>query len=214
MGDFGRWLGAFWFFMLFLAAITSSMSVFQPITAFLEEAIGLTRRKAVGALAVIGGLGTFWLIFFSKDLVALDTMDFWIGTVGILILATVEIIFFGWIFGAGRGFAELQRGALIRVPGVVRVVIKYVTPTYLLIVFTGFIIQNLPDEIAEVRDNPVRVWTLAFVGGVGALFVLLTALGARRWKAAGIGVEGYEPRDDEAEPGTEPRTKKRNGGDA
>ena len=201
MGGFGRGLGAFWFFMLFLAAITSSMSVFQPITAFLEEAIGLTRHKAVGVLAVIGGLGTFWLIFFSKDLVAVDTMDFWIGTVGILILATVEIIFFGWIFGADRGFAELQRGALIRVPRVVRVVIKYVTPTYLLVVFTGFIVQNLPDEIAEVRASPVRGWTLGFVGCVCGLFVLLTVLGARRWKAAGIGVEGYEPRDDVAERG-------------
>ena len=193
MGGFGRGLGAFWFFMLFLAAITSSMSVFQPITAFIEEALGFTRHRAVAALAVLSGIGTFWLIFFSKDTVALDTMDFWVGTVGILILATIEIIFFGWFFGAGRGVAELQRGALIKVPTFMKYVVKFVTPAYLLVVLIGFCIQNLPEKLAEVAENPVSVWTLAFVGVIGAIFVALTMIGAHRWKAAGIGVEGCEP---------------------
>ena len=40
----GRLFGFLWFFMLFLAAITSSVSLLQPVIAFLEEAANVTRR--------------------------------------------------------------------------------------------------------------------------------------------------------------------------
>ena len=40
MGGLGRLIGALWFLMLFLAAITSSLSMLQPVLAFLGEAMG------------------------------------------------------------------------------------------------------------------------------------------------------------------------------
>src|SRR6185436_9144479 len=43
----GRLCGAAWFFMLFLAAITSSIAMLQPVLAFLEEGLGLRRGPAV-----------------------------------------------------------------------------------------------------------------------------------------------------------------------
>jgi SNF family Na+-dependent transporter len=42
----GNVIGGFWFFMLCLAAITSSLSMLQPTLAFFEESLGITRRKA------------------------------------------------------------------------------------------------------------------------------------------------------------------------
>ena len=35
-----RFFGFVWFFMLFLAAITSSLSMLQPVIAFFEEGLG------------------------------------------------------------------------------------------------------------------------------------------------------------------------------
>lgn len=195
MGAFGRWLGAFWFFMLFLAAITSSISLFQPIAAFVEESLAVTRRRAVVIVAVLTGVGSCGLIQFSKDAIALATMDFWVGTVLVLVLATVEIVCFGWVFGADRGVEELRRGSLIRIPGGVKYLIKYVTPVYLFVVLGGFMVNDLPAEIAGLSEEPMRFWTVVFVGVVGLLFVVLTAMGARRWKAMGIAIDGREPRD-------------------
>ncbi|MGB5347626.1 MAG: hypothetical protein WBN23_15775, partial [Woeseia sp.] len=42
----GNFFGAVWFFMLFLAAITSSLSMLQPTKAFFEEALGLSHQGA------------------------------------------------------------------------------------------------------------------------------------------------------------------------
>src|SRR5688500_7268898 len=92
MGPLGRWFGAIWFFMLFLAAITSSLSMLQPVAAFVEEALGLPRSRSVPLVGAVTLLGSLWVIYFSKDLVALDTMDFWVGTTLIFILAMVQSI--------------------------------------------------------------------------------------------------------------------------
>src|SRR5690606_23829384 len=120
MGPWGRWIGATWFFMLFLAAITSSLSMLQPVKAFLQEALGLGPRRAVAVVGTVGAIGSFWVIWFSQNLVALDTMDFWIGTFAIFILAAVQIICFGWVLGIDRGFEEAHMGAIIRIPRIYR----------------------------------------------------------------------------------------------
>ncbi len=46
---FGHFFGFLWFGLLFLAAITSSISMLQPAIAFLEEGFGLARRASMAA---------------------------------------------------------------------------------------------------------------------------------------------------------------------
>ncbi|MCB0353209.1 MAG: sodium-dependent transporter, partial [Bdellovibrionales bacterium] len=64
----GNFFGFLWFFMLFLAAITSSVSMLQPAIAFLEEALPLGRKASVTFLGLISALGSFFVLYFSKDL--------------------------------------------------------------------------------------------------------------------------------------------------
>jgi NSS family neurotransmitter:Na+ symporter len=130
------WLFGFLFFsLLFLAAITSSLSMLQPAIALLEEGLGLNRKASVAMLSFITAVGAAFVVYFSQGLMALDTLDFWIGTFAIYVLATFQVILFGWVLGVDRGFEELSRGAEIRVPRLMRFVIKYVSPLYLLTVF-------------------------------------------------------------------------------
>ena len=107
----GRLFGFLWFLMLFVAAITSSISMLQPVIAFLEEGIGLKRHASVTFLGLISFLGCGFVTFFSKDLVALDTLDFWVGSVLIFLLALFQAILYGWVFGIERGETEAHRGA-------------------------------------------------------------------------------------------------------
>lgn len=196
MGPFGRFIGATWFFMLFLAAITSSLSMLQPVAAFVEEALGLPRRASVPIVGGVVMLGSLWVIYFSKNLVALDTMDFWVGTTGIFLLATIQSIAFAWVFGVDRGLAEAHVGAHIRIPGVYRFVLKYVTPVYLLVVFIGFCVQNLPGYIRGLAEDHVArrsLWVILFVA---AVIAVVSSLGARRWRAAGLDLDGKEPPND------------------
>ena len=190
MGGAGRWVGGIWFFMLFLAAITSSLSMLQPVRAFLEEALGISRSRAVVILAVIAAAGSSWVIWFSKDLAALDAMDFWVGTVCIFVLASFQIIAFSWIMGLERGLKEAHRGAEIEIPKFLGFVFKYVAPLYLLVVFVGFCIQSLPGELDKLAANPVARYTLTFVGVVLALLLAMTWVGEKRWRAAGMDLDG------------------------
>lgn len=55
-----------------------------------NRATGGTFGLGFHALPVVLGhmglLGSLWVIYFSKDLVALETMDFCVGTFGVVIL--------------------------------------------------------------------------------------------------------------------------------
>ena len=196
MGDFGRVIGAIWFFMLFLAAVTSSLSMLQPVFAFLAEALELSRNTAMVCLGVLSTLGSFWVLYFSQGLVALDTMDFWVGTMGIFVLATVLIICFGWVFGIDRGFDEAHTGAHLRIPGFFRFVIKYLSPAYLLVVIVGFCIQSLPGYVQGLAENDVARWTLGFIGLILVLLVVIIRMGEQRWRAAGLDIDGQSPPND------------------
>ena len=192
MGSIGRWVGAAWFLTLFLAAITSSLSMLQPVKAFLEESLGLHRGVAVVLLGGIAVSGSIWVAWFSKGLRALDTMDFWVGTVAIFVLATVQIILFGWVLGVDKGLESAHEGAEIRIPGIFRYILKYVAPVYLGVVLIGFCIQNLPDRLATVAAEPVARSTIGLVGAVLALLAVLTWFGEKRWREQGIDIDGRD----------------------
>ena len=139
----GSLFGAMFFLVLFIAALTSSLSMLQPGIALLEEALGIGRKGSVGLLGTLTALGTGFICWFTKDLKALDTLDFWVGTFLIFVLATIQIILFGWFFGIDRGWEELHRGAAIQVPRFFRLILKYVCPTFLLVIFGMWLLKNL-----------------------------------------------------------------------
>ena len=186
----GELFGALWFFMLFLAAITSSLSMLQPTKAFFEEALGLTHRAAVGLVCGLALAGNLFVLWFSQGLVALDTLDFWVGTFMIFIVAGTQIILFAWVFGVDKGLAEAHAGAQIRIPRFFRFVIRYVSPTFLLVIFAGFCINNLPPYVRSVLGdraagvppdrNALYAWLVILL--VVGLLMVATAIGARRWR--------------------------------
>lgn len=181
----GRFFGFLWFFMLFLAAVTSSLSMLQPVIAFLEEGFNLRRRASATFLGMLGLVGCLFVVWFSKDLMALDTFDFWTANVLIFILALVQTLMYGWIFGIKRGHTELHKGANIRIPWFVQVMLKYVSPIYLLGIFVLFCIYKVPAYLKSVLDSPVALNSVLFIGGVMVFLFLLIHLAGKRWKAQG-----------------------------
>ncbi len=183
----GDLFGFLFFFMLFMAAITSSLSMLQPAIAFLEEGFNLGRKASVASLCLIVAMGGLIVVYFSKDAIALDTMDFWIGTVCIFLLATVQVITVGWIFGIDRAKKEIDRGAELKVPGIFWFIIKYVSPLYLIVIFVAFCYQKLPEKIQGIIDLPDAdrdsvMFVLIFLGLLIIFFTVLVHLAGERWK--------------------------------
>jgi SNF family Na+-dependent transporter len=198
MGPFGNLIGAIFFLMLFLAAITSSISMYQPAVAFLQEALRVERGRAVNMVVGISVIGTAMTLWFTEGGVFWSTLDFWVGTFLIFVLAMVEIITFSWLFGIERGWREIHIGALIQLPTVVKVVMKYVAPLYLIVVFVGFCVQNLPASLAGIGASRPAQLAIALIAAtlIGMVFVL--RVGERRWRAEGLDLDGRQPLPDEA----------------
>jgi SNF family Na+-dependent transporter len=181
----GRIFGFLWFLMLFLAAITSSISMLQPVIAFLEEGLGLRRHASAAMLGLITSFGTAFVVYFSKDMAALDTFDFWVGTMLIFILAMIQSVLYGWIFGIERGEEELHRGAHLRVPYFVQLVLKYVTPLYLLAIFIGICVTNITGYWKTLSAGGVPLYSVMVIGIVFAFLLLLVHIAGRRWEREG-----------------------------
>ncbi|MEM9353090.1 MAG: sodium-dependent transporter [Planctomycetota bacterium] len=185
----GQVFGFLWFFMLFVAAITSSVSMLQPVIAFFEEGLGLKRHASASILGLISAMGCGFVLYFSGGLIALDTIDFWIGNVMIFMLATIQAILYGWVFGIHRGHEEAHKGAHIRIPWFVQLMLKYVVPVYLLVIFTTFCVQKLPSKDTELFPLPAG----AVQEEAGPLSAALeAAFSEHEIESAGLSVESHQ----------------------
>ena len=195
MGFAGNFIGAVWFFMLFLAAITSSISMYQPSLAFFQEALGWSRKAATSLMVGVCLVGSFLVMYYSKGGIFRTTIDDWVGTFLIFVLAMVQIICFSWVFGIERGLKEAHEGAHIRIPAFYKIVMKYVAPLYLIIVFLAFCVQNLGDWVRGVAREPLQQGALILIAATALLLIVCTNLGTKRWRAAGLDVDGTRPAD-------------------
>jgi SNF family Na+-dependent transporter len=192
MGPAGNFIGAVFFLMLFLAAITSSISMYQPSLAFFQESLGWSRKAATTLMVSICIVCSFLVMYYSRDGLFWSTIDDWVGTFFIFVLAMVQIILFSWVWGVDKGFEEAHHGALIRIPGFYRIIMKYVTPTYLLVIFAFFCVQNLPSWVQAVLDEPLRQGAVALILATTLLIVVCARIGEKRWRAAGLDIDGRE----------------------
>ncbi|MFQ5736868.1 MAG: sodium-dependent transporter [Thermodesulfobacteriota bacterium] len=159
----GQFFGFLWFLLLFFAGLTSIVALSQPVVAFFEDEFGWVRKKSVVVLGVLLFASAHLPMFVNGSL---DEMDFWAGTFGLVILALMEMIIFFWVFGAEKAWEEITRGAHIRIPRVFFYLMKYVTPTFLIIILAAWSYEQLPAVLAK-GDGAVwatRAFLFALLG--------------------------------------------------
>lgn len=178
----GQFFGFLWFFMLFLAAITSSLSMLQPAIAFLEEAMNIKRHLSVILLGILTGGGSLFVIYYSQGLMALSTLDDWVGTIIIVVLATIQTVLFAWVFGAERGRKFANDGAEMQIPRFWVFLMKYVTPLYLLIMLVMWCWNTLPGKLIELQASPVAQMSMGLVLVVTIFFLVVIHRAGRRWQ--------------------------------
>lgn len=184
----GQVIGTFFFGLLFLAALTSSLSMLQPAIALLEEGLGVSRRGSVVLLGLITAAGASFVMYYSKGFVGLDTFDFWIGTFCIYVLAMFQTFLWMRTFGIEKGYTEITRGAEIRMPRFALYLMQYVAPVYLVVVFAAYAWQQLTTTegnrfLAVVRDPAVAI-SVGFIALCGFIFLLIVVRSTRRWRDA------------------------------
>ena len=180
---FGNIFGAIWFFLLFLAGITSSVAMAQPIMAFLQEEFKMTRKAASWIVGIMTFFFTLPVIFFLKH-GFLNEIDFWVGTFGLVVFAIIEVVLFIWVFGEENAWKEINSGADMNLPRIVIRLMKYVTLTYLVVLMACWFMQDgmgiLMMKGVPPEDYPY-IWFARFMmAGVAALMVFLVHLAWQR----------------------------------
>ena len=139
----GQIFGTLFFFLLSIAAITSAISILQPAVAFIEEFWNLRRIQSVTLIALLLIVGSLLVVWFTGDgLIALDTLDFWMGTMSLYISSASFLIVFR-VWGTNKGLAELRCGARMRIPRFIGFIINWITPGIMIFIFASWLYQNL-----------------------------------------------------------------------
>jgi hypothetical protein len=106
------------------------------------------------------------------------------------------VIFFAWGMGLDRGLKEPAHGAEIRLPKILPFVLKFVTPTILMVIFGSWlgkeIFSNGP-YVKALKEEPVVQLTLAFIAGIYIFFSILVHIAVQRWRK----IEAANDRDEE-----------------
>lgn len=184
----GRLAAFLWYFLLFIAGITSCVAQASPAIAFLQEEFNFTRRRAAYAVTGLGLLlGLFHVVFYPQGV--LSEWDYWAGTFGLVIFAALEIYLFSFVFGIERGWRELHLGADLKIPAVYRPVMKWVTPLFLatLLVWWG-LTEAIPTLLMRTVSDPSTIpilWVSRAL--MVALFVACLYLVRRAWESGGPG---------------------------
>jgi SNF family Na+-dependent transporter len=179
---FGNLFGFAWFFLLFIAGITSSISLGQPAVAFLMDEFNLSRRRAVLIFMAVTFVLTQPAIFFLGRGVV-DELDFWGGSFFLVVFATIETILFAWVFGMDRAWTELHAGSDITIPRFYRFIIKYVTPLFLLCILGFWLVEDwLPVMLLKGVSGADLPFVLSTRLGLVLLFLALMILVRQSWK--------------------------------
>jgi len=172
----GQLFGFVWFILLFIAGLTSSVALLQAPIAFFENELGINRKKAVSIIGVILFLCTQPVIFFLGH-GFLDELDYWVGTLLLVVFALTEIILYMWLYKGKSIWGELAVGADLKVPKIFFYIIKYVTPIYLIVLLSYWffkdgigvlLMHDVPTEDIPFRWM-ARILMLALVVGMGAI---------------------------------------------
>ena len=203
----GQLFGTLWFGLLFIAGITSSLAMGQPLMAFLQDELKMSRQKAAITLGVTVFLLVQPVIFIMPHF--MNEFDFWAGTFGLVILATIEIVLFTWVFGIHRAWDEINKAADIKVPIFFKYVLQFIAPAMLFVILGDYFYNTLPDVILLRGDSKpsspeagqmIQLARLMLVG----MLVGLCALVGLAWKKQSGSDHGGTLNEMRREPSTLP----------
>lgn len=155
-------LAGFAFFgLLFFAGITSTLSIIQPTVAHLSKSFDWSQKKS----SYITGTFVFFLALpciLNKEV--FDEYDYWGGTMALFLFAMFEAIAFSWILGVDKGWKLITGYANITVPRFFKFVLKYITPTMLILIFVSALIKPLNDDWSLISIHGWELDKNAIIG--------------------------------------------------
>lgn len=187
----GQLCGFVFFFLLFSASVTSSMSLVLPAVAFFREALQWSRGASVLLAASFHLVGALIVIWFTKGLTSLDTFDFWFANFAPFFFAIMQTGLAAFVWGSAKMKEEISLGSKIKPPTFLAFVVKYLSFPYLLVIAIFWTAKNLKGRIEATMGDHVAQLSIAFFLVLLAFLFALSVITIKRWRAQNSG-DGLE----------------------
>ena len=140
----GQWalvLGPLFFLTVYLAGLTSILSTIEPLSFSIQNKFGWSRSKTMTVLIIVGAaISMVYATSFGGDL--LGFVDTFINQIALLLGVILECIIFAWIFKAEKLIDFMNsRSKTIKLGGWWLVIVKYVLPIFIAIIWIGGLID-------------------------------------------------------------------------
>ncbi|HDS30874.1 MAG TPA: sodium-dependent transporter [Firmicutes bacterium] len=165
MGPWATIMGIMFFLMLLTLGVDSAFSLVEAASTAISDELQLNQHKVSIGLCVVGFLAG--LLFITQGgLFWLDIVDNWMSLFGLIVIAFLEALFFGWFFDLKiltnhfDKYSELKAGKLWIA------MVKYVAPLVLIIIISW----NFLNEVSNPYEG-YPMWAL-WLGGWGVTLLL------------------------------------------
>ena len=141
LGDWASVIGPLFFFTVYLAGLTSILSTIEPLSFSIQNKFGWSRNKTMTVLCVFGAAVSM-IYATAMGSYILGIADTFVNQIAILIGVIFECIVFAWIFKAENIIPKLNaKSKSIKLGKWWLVVVKYVLPIFIAIVWIGGILE-------------------------------------------------------------------------
>ena len=141
LGDWASVIGPLFFFTVYLAGLTSILSTIEPLSFSIQNKFGWSRNKTMTILCVFGAAVSM-IYATAMGSYILGIADTFVNQIAILIGVIFECIIFAWIFKAENIILKLNaKSKSIKLGKWWLVVVKYVLPIFIAIVWVGGILE-------------------------------------------------------------------------
>ena len=141
LGDWASVIGPLFFFTVYLAGLTSILSTIEPLSFSIQNKFGWSRNKTMTILCVFGAAVSM-IYATAMGSYILGIADTFVNQIAILIGVIFECIIFAWIFKAENIIPKLNaKSKSIKLGKWWLVVVKYVLPIFIAIVWVGGILE-------------------------------------------------------------------------
>ena len=141
LGDWASVIGPLFFFTVYLAGLTSILSTIEPLSFSIQNKFGWSRNKTMTILCVFGAAVSM-IYATAMGSYILGIADTFVNQIAILIGVIFECIIFAWIFKTENIIPKLNaKSKSIKLGKWWLVVVKYVLPIFIAIVWVGGILE-------------------------------------------------------------------------
>jgi NSS family neurotransmitter:Na+ symporter len=171
LGKFGRVLGPAFFITVFLAGLTSILSMVEPISFCIQNKFNVTRKKsATGVILVCALLSLLFSTKYGSTL--LDYVDTYVNNVLALFCTIIECIIFAWIFNVRRAMKTLNdRSKFIKLGIWWIAIIRFILPFCIAVFWVGGLVDIIKD--GNVAKTVVFIITTIIAVAISAIFTIL-----------------------------------------